>query len=261
MNRRHDLGFGFLFLLALALLAALLVFACSGTSGSAIAVDDDAADDDTADDDSDDDASPDDDNDDDGSPDDDDNDDSTPSHGKGNLIVNGGFETGQPAPWTGQWPYANIVGSDQDDDSAADDDTFFAIDTHSGKYAAYFGQVQMGSDTAWLGQTVAAPATASAATADFWIWLFKFGSATMTFTARLVDPQHPATVYADLGSWTQADAAFPPHYQEITYALTTAELAAVAGKNVMLRFDYVGDHPIITAAYVFLDDVALNVTW
>jgi hypothetical protein len=227
------------------------------------AADDDAADDDAADDDAaDDDAADDDGTDDDGTDDDDDNDDSTPQHGQAQLIANGGFETGDAENWTGDWDYDSIVWSNTpSDDDTGDDDTEWTIVTHSGTYAAWFGQNPLGADVAWLGQTVDIPEALLSGSIEFWLYVYKFFEDQGTFTARLVDADNPNTVLIDLGEWTPADGSLLPQYKKIAHDLTAGEMTALSGQPATLRFDYNCNHSFLTAFYIYLDDVTFPVEW
>ncbi|NLH51177.1 MAG: hypothetical protein GX444_21590 [Myxococcales bacterium] len=217
----------------------------------------DGADDDTSDDDAgtDDDDNDDNDND---TGDDDDNDDASP--GSGDLIQNGGFETGDTTNWDGEWPYDQLVYSENPDDDTSPDDDEWYVTPHSGAYAAWFGQTFQ-QHTAWLGQTVSIPESLSAGTIDFWYYMSKFGSCTFTFTARVVEAANPDNTLIDLGTWTEADAAFLAKYKELNRVLTTDEMSALQGENAVLRFDYTGSGALISACYIYLDDVSLQATW
>ena len=183
-------------------------------------------------------------------------------HGDGDQAANGGFETGDTTGWDGEWPWDQLVYSADpgDDDSTPDDDSEWYVTPHTGNYAAWFGQTFQ-EGTAWLGQTFDVPDNLTAGTVGFWYYMSKFGSCQFTFNATLVDANDTDLVLANLGAWTEADAAFIAHYQELSYPLSGTEIADLAGRDTMLRFDWAGSGAFISACYIYLDDVTFNMTW
>jgi len=222
------------------------------------ATDDDAGDDDVTDDDVTDDDAADDDVVDDDTTDDDTVDDDS---GQGDLIQNGGFETGDATNWDGEWPWDEIVWqADPGDDDTTPDTTWYII-PHSGQYAAYFGQQQWGDAEAWLGQSFVIPDGLLQGTIDMWYYMSKVGNCSFDFAARLVDANNPDNVLLELGAWTEADGAFFAHYDETNHPLTAGEIDDLAGQEAMLRFEYSGHMNLMTACYIYLDDVSFQAQW
>ncbi|MFI9360102.1 protease pro-enzyme activation domain-containing protein [Kitasatospora sp. NPDC053057] len=145
------------------------------------------------------------------------------------LIGNGGFETGTPAPWTASG-------------SVLDNGT--SEPAHSGGWKAWLdGYGSAHTDT--LTQTVTVPAGCKSATLTFWLHV-DTAKTDPTPTDTLTLQAGSTTV----GTWSNADAASG-------YVQRTVDLSAYAGQTVDLTFTGTEDGNGQTSFVI--DDVALNV--
>ncbi|MFJ4189882.1 protease pro-enzyme activation domain-containing protein [Kitasatospora sp. NPDC089509] len=145
------------------------------------------------------------------------------------LIGNGGFETGTPAPWTASG-------------SVLDNGT--GEPAHSGNWKAWLdGYGSAHTDT--LSQTVTVPAGCKSAVLTFWLHV-DTAKTDPTPTDTLTLQAGSTTV----GTWSNADAADG-------YVQRTVDLSGYAGQTVNLTFTGTEDGNGQTSFVI--DDVALNV--
>ncbi len=185
--------------------------------------DDDNDDDDIGDDDTDDDDDDDDDNDDDAD-DDADDDSGDDDSGEAELIVNGGFETGDNLPWVGDW-YGDLVFTEEN------------IYVYDGVYAAWLGGRPNAHE--WIQQTGDIPSD------------LESGKVTMAYRTYRGFAK-PTSGGGTIGLWnaegttelvnlvTLGPADFPLSSNDwvlLDYDLTPADIEAIAGKEVALRID------------------------
>jgi hypothetical protein len=152
------------------------------------------------------------------------------------LLINGGFENATLAPWE---PF----GIPEIDTSV----------THSGAQSAHLDGNIFDDE---IDQTVSIPADASAAMIDFWYQPKTDETVPFSdeFCYGLWDPVLEISYLEECGDFTLLNGG----WNHETRALTSGELASVAGKSVVFYF-YVLTNSA-DPSEVWVDDAALNVT-
>ena len=203
--------------------------------------DDDVADDDVADDDVADDDVADDDVTDDDVVDDDMGDDDTYANEQ-DVVVNGGFETGEILPWIGEWEGGIVYGPDDE------------FNAYSGDYAVWLGG-RSGESWEWIGQQLTMPANLVGVQVKCFWKIFKVFSCTGSFEIAIYDSDN-ATKLMQLGYWTHDDAGGMINpWQEFDYTLSSTEVDLVEGKNVFLRYDLHSSGTLLANFNAYVDAV------
>lgn len=157
------------------------------------------------------------------------------------MLGNPGFEEGSTV-WTEISPFSLIF--------TAND-----IPVHTGSWGAWLGGYHDADDQ--LYQNVAVPSNASAATLAFWFYsISEEGSSGWdAFTLQIIDPT-TGSHYVDAFT---IDAYPPTNAWEFrSYNLNSAELAAIRGKTVRVRFRVNTDATLYSS--FFIDDTSFDVS-
>ena len=153
----------------------------------------------------------------------------------GQLVANGGFETGAFSPW--------VVGG------GAPTPVLVAGGAHGGTYSARLG-TPSGPEPrgdSWVYQTVTVPSSASKATLSFWYW-------PATMDSVWFDWQ---TAQVRNSSGTTLATIFKTASNTRQWTLKTFDLTPYRGQTIQLWFD-VHEDGFGDLTEMFLDDVAVN---
>lgn len=157
------------------------------------------------------------------------------------MLGNPGFEEGSTV-WTEIGPFSLIF--------TAND-----IPVHSGNWGAWLGGYHGADDQ--LYQNVTVPSNASAATLAFWFYSIteEASSGWDSFTLQIIDPT-TGSHYVDAFTID----AYPPSnaWEFRSYNLNSAQLAAIRGKTVRVRFRVNTDSTLYSS--FFIDDTSFNVS-
>ncbi|MDB6057088.1 MAG: hypothetical protein JWO95_932 [Verrucomicrobiales bacterium] len=159
------------------------------------------------------------------------------AHGQTQLIVNGGFETGDGTGWI-------LDGTEVANNYP-----------HTGLYTLWFGGLTTWADNSY--QTVTVPSSISSATLSFYYNIVSqdtSGSPNDLFTATIQDSN--GTDLATVGSWSNADSdqgAGGSSYHQKTF-----NLFPYRGQTIRVAFASTNNATLLTS--FFLDDVSVLTT-
>ncbi|MFF2494885.1 hypothetical protein [Agromyces sp. NPDC058064] len=151
------------------------------------------------------------------------------------AIGNGGFETGNAAPWTAS---AGVI-----DGSTA------VQPAHSGSWKALMNGVGDGGSTASLSQTVTIPAGCSTATLRLWLRIVTEEVLANNYDKLDLNVTNATGSTTRLVRWTNQDAQ--------DYTLETVPLGDYAGQTITITLN--GSENLRRATWFVIDDVALPV--
>lgn len=160
----------------------------------------------------------------------------TVSSASTNLVVNGGFETGNFSGWTTAGAVAPTISN---------------AEAHSGSYSALLGQtaapeVDGNSD---IYQSITIPSTATKATLTFWYWPGTDDTITYAYQEVLVQNTSGTTLATVLKVASNAKS-----WQEVTY-----DLSSYAGQTIRLFFAVHGNGYSRDYIYMYVDDISVTV--